>query len=400
MKIKSILKIVVIGIVTFLLFTGGNSSLAAGTCAFSIGANFDGIDTTEETLKAASYYGQMGYHSFYSTEPTFNMLNGNFSNGTRRVESDILFISGHGRDDGKRIRVLQTGVVTGSTSNGFVGTNNVNWNTTKLVVYAGCLTAKEGENDHITIDTYRKGADTTLGWHQSIGAISHTKWLNRFNNKIAVGSSFSEAFIYASSFNDYDDNRVKDLGVYGDWNYVYKLSRNSEVLNNPNTYKVTSDVEFTTKKQNIEGVIELIKKDNQNFNPANYDIQVFTLNDEDNFFNIDFIRKVDGFTTNLGYNVAVKNGKVTYITNNDKEIIETRSISRKLDNESKKRYLENAAEEALNKSQKENFGEATIKEQIGTYYYDAINEQKYYKILTTLVNNNEEITVEEYLQEI
>lgn len=89
-----------------------------------MGANFDGIDTTQETLNAATYYGQMGYHSFYSTEPTFDILNGNFTNGTRRVESDILFISGHGRDDGKRIRVLQTGVVTGSTANGFVGVDN------------------------------------------------------------------------------------------------------------------------------------------------------------------------------------------------------------------------------------------------------------------------------------
>lgn len=400
MKTKNLFKIMTIGAAIFSLLSLGSRSFAAGTCAFSMGANFDGIDTTQETLNAASYYGQMGYHSYYSTQPTFDILNGNFSNGTRRVESDILFISGHGRDDGKRIRVLQTGVVTGSTANGFVGVNNVNWNTTKLVVYAGCLTAKNGENNHITVETYRKGADTTLGWHQSIGATSHTKWLNRFNSKIASGGSFSGAFNYASSFNDYNDNRVKDLGVYGDWNYVYKLSRNNEIVDNPNTIAVTTNVEFTTENQNIEGIIELIKANNPTFNPDNYEVQIFKLNEDDNFFNIDFIRKINGFTTNLGYNIAVNNGKVAYITNNDKEIVETRSAMTKLNSEDEQTHIDRARNQALEKVQNTDMGQVTIKEQSASYYYDCIKDKKYYQVFSTLVNDEGDVTVEEYLEEI
>lgn len=400
MKIKNLIKITIIGIIIVLLLSIGSKSLAAGTCAFSMGAKFDGIDTTDETLKAASYYGQMGYESFYSTEPTYNILNGNFYNGTRRVESDILFISGHGRTDGKRIRVLQTGVVTGSTANGFVGVNNVNWNTTKLVVYAGCLTAKDGEKNHITVETYNKGADTTIGWHQSIGASSHTKWLNRFNSKLAMGGSFSGAFNYANSFNDYNDNRVKDLGVYGNWDYIYKLSRSNEILENPNTSTVTTDIEFTAENQNIDGIIELIKSKNPTFDPDNYELQVMQLNEEDNFFNIDFIRRIDGFTTNLGYNIAVNNGKVVYLTDNDKEIINTRANMIKLNSENERSYLSEASTQALEKAKNTDMGDVKIKEQSASYYYDAIEDKKYYQVLSTLVNNDGDVTVEEYLKEI
>lgn len=406
MKLKNISKIMILVLfIMFLLFLGSKSLAANGT-AFSMGALFDGIDTRPETLHASRCYTSMGYNSSYSTSPTYDLLIGS-ANGSKRLESDILFISGHGREDGKRIRVLNTGVITGSTSNGFVGVNNINWNTTKLVVYAACLTAKTGENNHISLETYRKGADTVLGWHQEIGATSHTKWLNRFNSHLASGNSFSSSFQYASSFNDYSDNRVKDLGVYGDWNTTYSTKK-TDVMENTNTITVTEDIEFTKENQNIEGIKELVKSINPNFNEDDYKLDIFNLNEKDNFFTIDFIHRINGFTTDLGYNIAVSNGKVTSITDNDADIPIAMDDMQKLSGEEETISLKNARNEAIKNAKNNDISKLStsgdeninITEQSSDYYYDINTNKKYYRILTTTVDEEGYVNVSEYYREI
>ena len=372
-----------------------------------MGARFDGINTSTDATTAAECYKKMGYRSSYSTSPTYAEFSGS-ANGSKRVESDILFISGHGREDGKRIRVKETGVITGNTGNGFIGVNNVNWNTSKLVVYAGCLTALESEKNNLTVATYNKGADTVLGWHQSINADAHTIWLRRFNNSLANGATFSGAFKYASSFTDYTDNRVKDLGVYGNWNTTYSNVVQKSKLANENEQvqlKISEKIEFTEKNQNIKDIISLIKNKNPNFNENDYKVEIYKLNSNDNFYTIDFIRQIDGFNTNSGYNVAVEFGKVTDIFDRTIEVDESTINMKKITIQEEKTYLEKATNDAIIKARSERINKMSsnsvnIKEQLANYYYDINTNKKYYKVFTTIVDSDGDIHVAEFSKEL
>lgn len=408
MKFKTTFKIVSIAIVTLSILSLGTTVFAAGNCAFSVGANYGSgdIDTSDPALFAYSKYKQMGYSSYYTTEPTFSELNGYFKNGTRRLESDILFLDGHGWRDGHGIAFPNVDVWYGTTEEGakWVGIANMNWNTTKLVVYAGCYTAKAGEDNHITVETFRRGAKSALGWHQDVGTISLRQWTNNFNEKIAQGSSFSAAFNYANS-QDYNDNNVKDLGIYGDWNMTYRSSRSGNTLENPNTIYVTENIEFNEANQNIEGIFQLVESINQNFNKDNYETKIFILNKEDNFYSIDLTRKVDGYLTNSGYVIAINNGKVVSITNNDKDIITPRSIMRTLTNDEKQIYLEDAKTNAITEAKNGEFGslfkdEVNITKQTSNYYYNVETNTKYFRVLSTIENANGVVCVAEYSKEI
>lgn len=72
---------------------------AAGTMAFSVGTDYGGlfgVDTTSDATNARDLYAIAGYNSYSSTQPTVSILKGSFSTGTKRMQSDILFFSGHG----------------------------------------------------------------------------------------------------------------------------------------------------------------------------------------------------------------------------------------------------------------------------------------------------------------
>ena len=98
MKLKNVLKIVTLGTLTISVLSIGSKCFAANHTAFSMGARFDGINTSTDATTAAECYKKMGYRSSYSTSPTYAEFSGS-ANGSKRVESDILFISGHGREE-------------------------------------------------------------------------------------------------------------------------------------------------------------------------------------------------------------------------------------------------------------------------------------------------------------
>ena len=406
MKSKYAKRIIIIAICILLMISLQGKVFAAGNCAFSVGAKYNDLNTEPETLKALAYYRQMGYNSYYTTEPTFDELNGYFKIGTRRLESDILFFSGHGFDDGSGMVFPNTAVWTRPTSQSTkaVGIDDFNWNTTKLVIYGGCVTALPNNSNHISIATYRKGAKTVLGWHQSLDPDSHRDWLNRFNAKLVEGASFSSAFNYASSFS-YSDPRVNDLGIYGDWNMTYKQSRSGSTLENPNTIKISNEIEFNQKNQNIMGIIQEIRSINPNFNEDDYKVEIFTLNKEAEFYNIEFEREIDGYKTELGYHVCVNNGKVVSITNNDKNIITGRSGMDKLTSQEEEKCLEEARRNAIEDAKKGKLGEVFKKQvevikQVPSYYYDVNTGNKYYRVFSTVKNEDRAVDVSTSKKEI
>src|SRR5699024_8036837 len=112
------------------------------------------------------------------------------------------------------------------------------------------------------------------------------------------------------------------------------------------------------------------------------------------------------FYTDLGYVVTVKDGKVTTLTNNNREILPT--ISKTLSNntissENLNSYKKIAIKNLMQKSFKDfslgtfNNKDIIVKEQLGQLYFDVNTNKPYYKIFTTYEDENGFVDVDYYL---
>src|SRR5699024_11000780 len=138
-------------------------------------------------------------------------------------------------------------------------------------------------------------------------------------------------------------------------------------------------------------IISLIKSKDSLFKIEDYEVRINELNKEQNLYIIDFIRKIGNFYTDLGYVVTVKDGKVTTLTNNNREILPT--ISKTLSNntissENLNSYKKIAIINLMQKSFKDfSLGafrnkDIIVKEQLGQLYFDVNTNKPYYKIFT------------------
>ena len=98
MRIKKIISLVLSLVMVTSICAFSNPASAAGGMAFSVGTDYGllEVDTSGDATTACDLYAIAGYSSYYSTQPTVSVMRGSFSNGIKRIQSDILFFSGHG----------------------------------------------------------------------------------------------------------------------------------------------------------------------------------------------------------------------------------------------------------------------------------------------------------------
>lgn len=320
---KAIRYLIITLILTLLIVSFiANNSFAAGNCAFSAGGNFASKLAVEDAvLNAKTYYSNMGYRSYYSVKPTQSILTGYFQNGTRRLESDIVFLDGHGSlesieiSDGVGIGMYPAAGQPSLTS-------DFNWENTKLVVLLACKTGQDIGMSNITYDIWVKSGykNITIGWKQTIYTPSSTPWANRFNYRLSTGGTLRNAIDYANGFNDYSNNSIKDLAFYGEWGTVLKQSSRTNInkVNSDeidNVKHIDKSIEFNGK-EDINNIINLMNDEYIDFDINNFEISVFNLDSSNENYTIDLQYKVGDCYTNQGYVVAVENAKVSKITNN------------------------------------------------------------------------------------
>ena len=264
----------------------------------------------------------MGYNSYYSTSgANTSVLSGAFSNGTKRLESDIVFLTGHGSYKSVNTTAngrLEIGEFVGSNTR--IGTEEVDWTKVKLAIFLACETGKQTNEDpeNLAYDVFEKSnwKATTMGWRQNIECLDSIAWIDYFNSKLETGSSISAALNYANSKNIYSNNAIKDLSFFGDPNLVLKKSR-SAVTNNideDNVKYITENISFDGT--NIETINELLNDEFSNFKVEDYEIDIFTNSEELGYYTIDYTYKINDIYTNSGYTVMVNNGKVVQIADN------------------------------------------------------------------------------------
>lgn len=239
--------------------------------AYSVGTDYGtAVDTSIDATNATSaYYGTGLYSAYYNTKPTYQYLRGNNPHTNKpRLESNIVFLSGHGNYDRLVFNYLgkggdyATGVYSekNTTLNNYykvAGLKSYNMNNVGMIIFAACLTGKEGVRN-IADTAVLQGATVSIGWRQSIEAPSHTLWLNRFNKALAKGKTLWDAVQEAGKYS-YDDNAVKDMSIYGDFNN-YKIT---------NTYTTAT---INTLNHSENNTSESLK---------DYDVSIIFENDDD-----------------------------------------------------------------------------------------------------------------------
>lgn len=325
---KKKIMFLITGLLSIVLMNPNNVN--AKMVAYSIGTDYGtgNINTSTDAINACeAYYSSGKYSSYYTTKPTYSYISGNNPNTNKpRLESDIVFLSGHGNYDRMVFNYLNkggnyaTGVYMGTsqTLNGYklAGIKNYNMSNAGLVIYAGCLTGLEGVTNIAEV-TYTSGATTTMGWRHSIEAVSHTEWLKRFNTKLGEGLSVWNAVDYANKF-DYNDNDVKDISIYGNMDYVITSGAKAHytAFDSESLKEKDLNIAFDDDKE-IESLInEYIKNNiNSEFDSSNYKVEKHsTLGFS--YYDYKFIH--NSYITNSTYTFKVDNSAkkiVKYIDN-------------------------------------------------------------------------------------
>jgi len=404
-RLLATLLMIVMTLGTFTAYASG------GDYAYSIGTNYDAglfdsdIDTSGDATYAATAFSLAGYSSYYNIKPTVSYMTGNNPAGNPRLESNVLFFSGHGNTDHMSFNYKKsggnyaTGIIQGNywesptTGYKYAGVEDYNMGSVELVVFGGCNTAKGSDN--ITNDVVQNGASAAIGWTASVSASSHSYWLERFVDELAAGSTVAQAKQYADSFN-YNDSNVRNGYIYGDTS----LKLSNAVASNLKNVQIVASVDFVelqnsekTKNRKVEiekelrinsmksvesgDLISLLNSEDASFSLDNYKIVEI---ESENSKIIEFIKLIDGCETNSGFTVFVKDELVTDIyKNNIEKCNEKTEIKKPSINE--KKILEEVFNEVSLQYQ--------VIEQNGKLVYDVNTQQFNYVVLTDYIVNED-----------
>lgn len=405
MKLKKKILTIILLLTVFMLSPVG--VLAAGNQALLVGRDYGGIDTSIDVTNAQSGLGPLAFTYQANTNPTISWMKG--TNGsTKRMESDILFFSGHGNSslmhfyDANHTSGYDFYITTGSNSSTNVGLSSYNMGNVKLAVFAGCQTASGTSN--ITKTAQTKGAAKSIGWIPSIEAPSHTAWLKNFWSKAGTEFYLSAAVTYADSFT-YNDSRVKSHNQYGNWNQPLRTtSLNYETMSNIVIDNRNNSVEIDVTNYNETRIIKSIEtwiKENidENFDINSYEVEK-TIQESRIIYDLKLVIN-DNIKTKLGYTIFVSDNKITNIfdnmNNNDDVEVKTQ-VNAILNNKVSIQSSESIVKLANNNIDYDNFEVVT---QDSYTYFDDDNNKVYQVVRTELKNKNDgTFYVDEYKVEM
>ncbi len=364
--------------------------------AMSVGTDYSGfwpwqadIDTTQDAINAQTAFASMYYNSYYQNIPTYQYLRGNNPyTGKPRMESKVLFFSGHGNNQSMTYNYKQqggdnkTGIWWGynwdSSSSGYkyAGIYSYNMNNVRLAIFGGCQTALGQDNLAKRANT--SGVGTSMGWSVSIGASSHSQWFNNFFVELKKsGRTVQTAVNYANGFS-YSDNGVKNVVIYGNTQYVptwdsdiYKATNilDIEKIEYIPNYKLKNSYEDKELKDFLNYFIK--ENINKNFNIDDYSYEINGTNIT-KYYDLNYL--YNGAKTSSSYTIIVENDIVIKIIDNTKTFDQIENKNMITDSDRKQNLLD-IKNEVL--KQNKNYEIVSQKDEV---IYD-INDGKY-KILS------------------
>lgn len=316
--------------------------------AFCVGVDFadedglddDNINTIPAAEKAHEVLERMGYNSTLSILPNYYLLEGQNPDGTERLGSSVVFLDGHGAYDHVRFHTsdleytdhanYNTGVSTKYDSydgDGFLGKarfatlKDRDISNSRLMIFAACETANEdGGGRNIADYAQRRGVETTIGWRNKINDVDMKNWCTEFFNNLRSGYSVLDAAIESGDFAP-STSKINNWTIYGNEDNVINLSgpKSRNVLKKLSDESDMMDFNDEVSVESIEGTdnmdlssLNKFIEDNYNyFVPEDYNITIEKINDV--YTKIYYEKYINGFNTNSGFNVVIKNGELYYL---------------------------------------------------------------------------------------
>ena len=247
----------------------------------------------------------------------------------------------------------------------YAGIQSTDMSQNKLSVFAGCNTATGSDN--ITKRAYTQGSDVTIGWTNEVDASSHSKWLERFTNELAVGKPVSKAAEYANSFT-YSDTKVKSYKIYGDTALIIKRSVLSKNLENRNV-EVNEDIQVDVSHNQLDKLNRYMT-DNIGLNFDNVITEVTNLSGGNGV--VDYKLCINGIETTSGYVAIINDGIVVNIYKNNVDVPVPMNID-----------IEEVDVNAAFEEAREHINEYDeIISQEGKKVYDVVSRECYYLVFT------------------
>ncbi|MCL2860095.1 MAG: hypothetical protein FWF46_05980 [Oscillospiraceae bacterium] len=411
MKKRSLLILTNLIIVLTLLFSLSSTKVyALYNQSYSAGTT-NGINTTKDVTDSKTYYSKAGYVTFSNMDPTRGML-------SSYLNSDVLFFPTHGNVSS--IAFANSGIKTGASSGNDIGLNTLNFTTTNtiLVTYASCNSAGENNANNlnsITHQTVQRGAETAVGWRNAIDSLPATNWAFNYHYKLGFGQSVQNAVDYANSFT-YDDARVRQVTIVGNTNtkigtwHGLKSPEIVEVDDREMIAKYNLNINNRKATDNLNKAVSLIKGVYPNLDLNNYKIMETTgaivtdLNtgkSEMLYEYIDLQLKIGDFNTLAAYTIAIKDGEIKAIYDNNIDIVKQENALN-----SKEEFRVNISDDELNqfKQQAKNkidrqyvFSNNNIRTQNDiktSYFYNIETGKKYVRVTVPSMAGNGAIAYE------
>ena len=336
-----------------------NTNVFATRCAVSLANDFGTTVTPSQTLSgnftASSAYAQLSYsrisdvHSSRATAFTKSYLTGTATNGDRRMETDIIFLNGHGNSNlivfcSLGNQNYATGVKSGGdqvVDNFFdcVGLNTLDMSGTTLITYCACNTGSDSSN--LLTNSIARGARVAVGFDNTIWSANGSdgeEWLKSYHDMLGSGYYIRTAINWANRSVPTSSlaTSVVYEGPAGTVNLNPVSSTNSKLDNlNPNLnndiinnsfytkqlnvqYKLENEIIKENLKENEEKfsfIIDEIKKIDDSFDINDYKVTTHLYNEDDGCGYISFNYYLnDNIQTNKVYMANIENNIITELT--------------------------------------------------------------------------------------
>lgn len=272
-----------------------------------------------------------------------------------------------------------------------LGTDNVNWKNVNLAVLGGCNTGMY--DNSISVKVNESGADTTIGFYDTVKFLMLREWCNNFNDGLSFNNTVEGAVNYANSKDYILDNKVKNVRISGNKNLKLIVNKNNtRSLTNEQSQLmkekiVKEKIEFNSN-DDINKITDIMKREVENFDADNYIIEVnHGINEQDTI--LDYQYKIGDFYIENNYTVFVQKDSLKIIDNTTQGIIDD-AIKLNLKNYGFDNNMEEFYKnKALDDMKKENDEEKSYYDGY-KLYYNKDTKKKYIAVFIRNVIENED----------
>lgn len=260
-----------------------------------------------------------------------------------------------------------------------------------MAILGGCKTGMY--DDSISVRLNLDGADTTIGFYDTVNFKMLGEWCSNFNDGLSFNNTVEGAVNYANSKNYILDNKVKNVRISGNKNLKLIVNKNNtRSLTNEQSQLmkekiVKEKIEFNSN-DDINKITDIMKREVENFDADNYIIEVnYGINEQDTI--LDYQYKIGDFYIENNYTVFVQKDSLKIIDNTTQGIIDD-AIKLNLKNY----VFDNNMEEfyknkALDDMKKENDEEKSYYDGY-KLYYNKDTKKKYIAVFIRNVIENED----------